>query len=76
MEAEKTGKNRAGMFFAVQGLINQFVGSLAGSALALLLSWKLGVIAIAPVVAVTMIAAFFLFGPYPLGKPIPAAAKK
>jgi len=73
VEAAETGKDRAGMFFAVQGLINQFVGSLAGSILALLLSWQYGVIAIGPVVAVCMVAAFFLFAPYPLGKP---AAKK
>lgn len=71
VEAEQTGKDRAGMYFAVQGLINQFVGSLAGSALALLLSWKLGVILIGPIVALTMVLAFFLFAPYPLGKPAP-----
>jgi glycoside/pentoside/hexuronide:cation symporter, GPH family len=76
VEAEKTGKDRAGMFFAVQGLVNQFMGSLAGSALALLLTWKLGAVAIAPVVAVTMVVAFFLFGPYPLGKPISSTLKK
>ena len=38
-DAKETGKDRAGMFFAVQGVINQFVGSLAGSVLALLLGW-------------------------------------
>jgi glycoside/pentoside/hexuronide:cation symporter, GPH family len=69
VEAAKTGKDRAGMFFAVQGLINQFVGSLAGSVLALLLTWQYGVISIGPVVAVTMVAAFFLFANYPLGQP-------
>jgi GPH family glycoside/pentoside/hexuronide:cation symporter len=69
-EAAQTGKDRAGMFFAVQGLINQFVGSLAGSALALLVSWQYGVVAIGPIVAVTMVLAFFLFAPYPLGKPL------
>jgi GPH family glycoside/pentoside/hexuronide:cation symporter len=73
VEAEQTHKDRAGMYFAVQGLINQFVGSLAGSILALLLTWQYGVIAIGPVVAVTMVLAFFLFAPYPLGKP---AARK
>ncbi len=76
MDAEKTGKNRAGMFFAVQGVINQFMGSLAGSALALLLTWKYGVVAVGPVVAVIMVLAFFLFRKYPLGKPAPAAQKK
>lgn len=69
VEAEQTRKDRAGMYFAVQGLINQFVGSLAGSILALLLTWQYGVIAIGPVVAVTMVLAFLLFAPYPLGKP-------
>lgn len=73
VEAAQTGKDRAGMYFAVQGLINQFVGSLAGSALALLLAWQLGVVAIGPVVAVTMVIAFFLFAPYPLGQPMPKA---
>ncbi len=75
VEAEKTGKNRAGMFFAVQGLINQFVGSLAGSALALLLAWQFGAVIIGPVVALTMVIAFFLFKPYPLGQPSTSAQK-
>ncbi len=68
IDAQETGKDRAGMFFAVQGLINQFVGSLAGSILALLLNWKYGVIAIGPVAAVACIAAFFFMKPYPLGQ--------
>jgi GPH family glycoside/pentoside/hexuronide:cation symporter len=76
VEAAETGKNRAGMFFAVQGLINQFVGSLAGSALALLLVWQYGPVMIGPVVAITMVAAFFLFKPYPLGKPSAATKKE
>ena len=70
IDAKETGKDRAGMFFAVQGVVNQFVGSLAGSILAILLGWKYGVVAIAPIVAITMVIAFFLFAPYPLGKPI------
>jgi len=69
IDAKETGKDRAGMFFAVQGLINQFVGSLAGSVLALLLNWQYGVIAIGPVAALACIAAFFFMKPYPLGKP-------
>ncbi len=69
VDAEKTGKNRAGMFFAVQGVINQFMGSLAGSALALLLTWKLGVVVLGPIVAVIMVLAFLFFAGYPLGKP-------
>lgn len=76
VEAEQTQKDRAGMYFAVQGLINQFVGSLAGSALALLLTWKYGVIAIGPIVAVTMVVAYFLFAPYPLGKPAETKSEK
>jgi GPH family glycoside/pentoside/hexuronide:cation symporter len=68
-EAERTGKDRAGMYFAVQGLINQFVGSLAGSVLALLLSWQYGVVAVGPVAAIACFLAFFFIKPYPLGKP-------
>ncbi len=69
MDAKETGKDRAGMFFAVQGLINQFVGSLAGSILALLLNWQYGVIAIGPIAAIACILAFFFMKPYPLGQP-------
>jgi GPH family glycoside/pentoside/hexuronide:cation symporter len=68
-EAKQTGKDRAGMYFAVQGVINQFMGGLAGSVLALLLNWRYGVLAIGPVVAVLCILAYFFFAPYPLGKP-------
>jgi Na+/melibiose symporter-like transporter len=69
IDAQETGKDRAGMYFAVQGLINQFVGSLAGSALALLLAWQYGVVTVAPIAGVCCIAAFFFIKPYPLGKP-------
>jgi len=68
-EAKETGKDRAGMYFAVQGVINQFMGSLAGSVLALLLGWRLGVVVIGPIVAVTCVLAYFFFKPYPLGQP-------
>jgi glycoside/pentoside/hexuronide:cation symporter, GPH family len=68
-EAAVTGKNRAGMFFAVQGLINQFVGSLAGSVLVLLLDWKYGVLLIGPIAGLACIVSFFFIRPYPLGKP-------
>jgi GPH family glycoside/pentoside/hexuronide:cation symporter len=76
VDAEQTGKDRAAMFFAVQVVINQFVGSLAGSALALLLTWQYGVVVVGPAVAIFMVLAFFLFQKYPLGKPAPASAKK
>ena len=69
MEAKETGKDRAGMYFAVQGLINQFVGSLAGSILALLFTWEYGVVLVGPIAAVACIFAFFIFKPYPLGQP-------
>ena len=69
VEAKETGKDRAGMYFAVQGLINQFVGSLAGSVLALLLTWENGVVLVGPVAAVACIFAFLFFKPYPLGQP-------
>lgn len=68
-EAAVTGKNRAGMYFAVQGLINQFVGSLAGSVLALLLDWQYGVLLIGPIAGLACIVSFFFIKPYPLGKP-------
>ncbi len=69
VDAEETGKDRAGMYFAVQGLINQFVGSLAGSILAILLTWQYGVVMVGPVAAIACVAAFFFFKPYPLGQP-------
>ncbi|MCP4756915.1 MAG: hypothetical protein GY866_39130, partial [Proteobacteria bacterium] len=69
VEAKETGKDRAGMYFAVQGLVNQFMGSLAGAALALLLTWEYGKVSIGPLTALFCVAAFFLFLPYPLGKP-------
>jgi GPH family glycoside/pentoside/hexuronide:cation symporter len=72
-EAKQTGKDRAGMYFAVQGVINQFMGGLAGSVLALLLSWRLGVVAIGPIAALTCVLAYFFFAPYPLGQPKPEA---
>lgn len=68
IDAKETGKDRAGMFFAVQGLINQFVGGVAASILALLLTWQYGVFAIGPVAAVACIIAFFFMKPYPLGQ--------
>lgn len=67
VELQETGRNRAGMYFAVQGLINQFVGSLAGSAIALLLTWEMGVVIAAPIAGVSCILAFFFIRPYPLG---------
>ncbi|HMN00386.1 MAG TPA: MFS transporter, partial [Anaerolineales bacterium] len=69
VDAQATGKNRAGMFFAVQGVINQFMGSLSGAALALLLTWRYGVVIIGPVVAAIMVLAFIFFQRYPLGQP-------
>lgn len=68
-EAKETGKDRAGMYFAVQGVINQFMGGLAGSVLALLLGWRYGAIAVGPVVALACLLAYFFFAPYPLGQP-------
>jgi glycoside/pentoside/hexuronide:cation symporter, GPH family len=73
-EAQETGRDRAGMYFAVQGVINQFMGSLAGSTLAVLLGWRLGVVIIGPIVAATCVIAYFLFKPYPLGQPKPKEA--
>jgi GPH family glycoside/pentoside/hexuronide:cation symporter len=69
IEAAETGKDRAGMYFAVQGLVNHLVGGLASSVLALLLTWEYGVVAVAPIAGLACVVAFFLFAPYPLGKP-------
>lgn len=69
VEAEETGKDRAGMYFAIQGLINQGMGSLSAAALALLLTWQYGVVAIGPITGVLAVVACILFNPYPLGKP-------
>lgn len=69
VEARQTGNDRAGMYFAVQGVINQFMGGLAGSLLAFLLNWQYGALAISPIAALSCVLAFFLFAPYPLGKP-------
>jgi GPH family glycoside/pentoside/hexuronide:cation symporter len=69
VEAEETGKNRAGMYFAVQGVINQFFGSLAGSGLALLLALQNGFLGVGPIAGICCIFAFFFFKPYPLGQP-------
>ncbi len=71
IDAKQTGKDRAGMYFAVQGVINQVMGGLAGSLLALLLQWQYGALAISPIVAVTCLLAFLFFAPYPLGQPKP-----
>ena len=68
-EAKETGKDRAGMYFAVQGVINQFMGGLAGSVLTLLLNWQFGVVAVGPFVALMCILAYFFFAKYPLGQP-------
>jgi glycoside/pentoside/hexuronide:cation symporter, GPH family len=75
-DAQKTGKDRAGMYFAVQGVINQFMGGLAGSILALLLNWRFGAVAVGPIVALTCVLAFFFFAPYPLGQPKAKAPSK
>jgi Na+/melibiose symporter-like transporter len=75
-EARQTGKDRAWMYFAVQGVINQFMGGLAGSLLALLLDWRLGVVMVGPIAALTCVLAYFFFAPYPLGQPKDKAASQ
>ncbi len=74
-DAQRTGKDRAGMYFAVQGLINQFVGSVAGAVLALLLTWKLGVVMIGPIAGLACIVSFLFILPYPLGRPTEVSKK-
>lgn len=69
VEARETGKDRAGMYFAVQGVITQFMGGMAGSLLAVLLNWRYGALAISPIAGLSCLLAFFFFARYPLGKP-------
>ncbi len=78
-DAAITGKDRAGMFFAVQGFVNQLVGALAGSlVLANLVSIKTpaintGAIFIGPLAAVACVASFLIAGKLTIGKkPLPA----
>ncbi len=56
------------MYFAVQGLVNQFVGSLAGSLLALLLSLENGFVGIGPVAGLACLLSLFFVRNYPLGQ--------
>jgi len=73
-EAQKTGINRSGMYFAVQGFVNQLVGALAGSViLANLVSpsfmgfgmFDTGAIFIMPIVIVACIVSYIFAGKLP-----------
>ena len=75
-EAQKTGVNRCGMYFAVQGFVNQLVGALATSVVLVnLLTVSFGVfntgaIFVAPVVIVACIFSYIFAGK------LPGASKK
>ncbi len=78
-DAAVTGKDRAGMFFAVQGFVNQLVGALAGSlVLANLVTIKTsfidtGAVFIGPLAALACVASFFIAGGLTIGqKPLNA----
>lgn len=74
-EAAQTGKNRCGMYFAVQGLINQIIGSVAGSVIVINLAQArlgggqetsdTGAVFIGPIVAAVCVVAFVLAGRMP-----------
>jgi Na+/melibiose symporter-like transporter len=74
-EAAETGKNRAAMYFAVQGLINQIASGLAGSlVLANLITIKTdtintGALFVGPVVIVACMVSLFFVGKLQTGKP-------
>jgi len=82
-DAAVTGKDRAGMFFAVQGFVNQLVGAFAGSlVLANLVSVRTsaidtGAVFIGPVAALACVASFFIAGKLTIGqKPVSATEKE
>lgn len=72
-EAEATGKNRSGMYFAVQGMVNQIMAALAGSlVLSNLITIKTpdintGAIFVGPVVAVVCIISLIFTGRMSVG---------
>ena len=73
-----TGERRAGMYFAVQGVINQTVAALAGALVVQLMTHlgssverPYGALIITPLAALLCFISWALFAPYPLGKPRP-----
>ncbi|WP_324718038.1 MFS transporter [Carboxydochorda subterranea] len=75
-DAARTGEQREGMYFAVQGVINQAVIALSGLVLGLLLEYlgdtadrPLGVQLVSPVAALIALVGASLLNRYPLGEP-------
>ncbi|MDD5016594.1 MAG: MFS transporter [Eubacteriales bacterium] len=70
-EAQQTGVNRCGMYFAVQGLVNQIVGAFAGSVIlinVLNLSFGFftdGAIFIGPIVIIACVLSYIFAGKLP-----------
>ncbi|MFQ6100434.1 MAG: MFS transporter [Anaerolineae bacterium] len=74
----RTGEHRAGMYFAVQGVINQTIAALVGAVVVQLAAHlgstverPYGALILAPLAAILCFASWALFAPYPLGKPRP-----
>jgi len=75
-DRQRTGEHRAGMYFAVQGVINQTIAALAG-AVVLQLTTHLGssverpygALILLPLAALFCFLSWALFAPYPPGKP-------
>jgi GPH family glycoside/pentoside/hexuronide:cation symporter len=72
----RTGEHRAGMYFAVQGVINQTLSAVAGVIVVQLVAWlgssaerPYGVLFLPAIAAVLCFASWALFAPYPLGRP-------
>jgi len=71
-ETQTTGEHRAGMFFAVQGVINQMLAALAGGFLIQLVSLlgssttqPYGALVITPIAALLALASWIIFARYP-----------
>lgn len=75
-EAQATGVNRCGMYFAVQGFVNQIVGALAGSVVLVNLLtvhfgiFNTGAVFIAPIVIIACVLSYIF------AQKLPGAAKK
>lgn len=72
----RSGEQRAGMYFAVQGVINQIIAALSGAVVVQLVTHlgssverPYGALILIPLAAVLSFAGWAFFAPYPLGKP-------
>ena len=71
----RTGEHRAGMYFAVQGVINQTIAAIAGVLIVQLadlfgssVERPYGVLILTPIAGLLCFVSWALFAPYPLGR--------